>query len=97
MVEVELCKQTFNDWFQTQLGSYFFQGVISQFGSKTQTGIISNYFDIVTLHSSTSNILDNDRKIFIISGRSNLVSATDNAHWQALKLEIASQLGLEST
>ena len=27
---VELCKQTFNDWFQTQLGSYFFQGVIFQ-------------------------------------------------------------------
>ena len=46
---------------------------------------------------STSNVLDNDRKIFIISGRSNLVSATDNAHWQALKLEIASQLGLEHT
>ena len=64
---VELCKQTFNDWIQTQLG---FQGVISKFGNKTETGTISNYFDTVTLHNSTSNVLDG--KIFIISGRSSI-------------------------
>ena len=75
MLVVELCKQTFNDWFQTQLGSYFFQGAISKFGSKTETGIISNYFDTVTLlHNSTSNVLA--RKIFIISGRSSISHMT---------------------
>ena len=79
-----MCKQTFNDWFQTQLGSYFLQGVISKFSSKT--GIISNYFDTVTLlHNSSSNVLDGKTSAAAV------VSATDNAHrdWQALKLEIA--------
>ena len=75
----------------------FFKVLFSKFGSKTETGIISNYFDTVTLHSSTSNVLD--RKIFIEfhHQRPQLNQLHDNAHWQALKLEMASQLGLEHT
>ena len=93
MVEVELCKQTFNDWFKLSWDLTFCKVLFPNLVVKrkqvlSQTILTPRHFTVLHQTSLAGRFS---------SSAAAVVSATDNAHWQALKLEIASQLGLEST